>query len=75
MTRSMTIALAALAGLALASQAHAGEDRPTWRGEQPFPLTAIVTNKFDDRFDTSPTIVDDTIYLCSHKSLYNIAKK
>ena len=41
-----------------------------------FPLvTMIAVNRLDDRFNASPAIAGDEIFLRGEKSLYCIAKK
>ena len=37
-------------------------------------LEVLAANPLDDRFDASPALVDDTIYLRGHRSLYAIAE-
>jgi len=34
----------------------------------------VATNTLDDRFDASPAVVDDQLFLRGHKSLYSIGK-
>ena len=36
-------------------------------------LNVVGRNKLDDRFDASPAIIGDALYLRGHKSLYCIA--
>jgi hypothetical protein len=48
----------------------------TSEGSEPGKAKAIVlaTNKLDDRFDSSPAMVDDEIFLRGREHLYCISK-